>query len=179
MNTRLKGRMAGIVLLGDAFFATNAYPSVAPGTALGNQDTIKFAATDGRMNAAQDAARRHLTRFLNHVLDDDGNARVDAAVKVALPADDDQEEIIWVTPFARRDGGFIGALSNDPQLVTEHTAGEVISFSRDQVRDWLFIGRDGKMYGSYTTRVILPELDPDHAAQIQAMLSAAPTPNGW
>ena len=179
MNTRLKGRLAGIVLLGAGFFATNAYPSVSPGATLGTAGTAPYAATDTRMNAAQDTARRHLTRFLDHVLDDDGNARADAAVKVALVAGGDQEEIIWVTPFARRDGGFIGALANDPQVATERRVGEVISFDQTQVRDWLFIGHDGKMYGSYTTRVILPELDPDHAAQIQAMLSDAPTPNGW
>ena len=98
---------------------------IAPGTALGATGTVPFTATDIRMNAAQDTARRHLTRFLDHVLDDGGNARTDAAVKVALPAGDEQEEIIWITPFARRDGGFIGALAIDPQLATEHSAGEV------------------------------------------------------
>ena len=179
MNTRLKGRVAGLVLLGAAFFATNAYPGVAPGTALGSHRTVTFAAIDSRMSVAQDAARRYLARFLEHVLDENGNARVDGAVKVALPAGDDQEEVIWVTPFAQRGGGFIGALANEPQVVLGHSAGEVISFDRGQVRDWMFIGHDGKMYGSYTTRVILPELDPAHAAQIQAMLSDAPTPAGW
>ena len=49
MNTRLKGRVAGLVLLGAVFFATNAYPSVAPGTALGSHRTVTFAAIDSRM----------------------------------------------------------------------------------------------------------------------------------
>ena len=179
MDIRTKGRLAALALLLTAFVATNAAPSVGPAEAASGDPVVMFSETDARMNTAQATARRHLSRFLDHVLDGDGIARADAAIKVAVPADGGGDEIIWVTPFARRDGLFAGALANEPQSMEGQHIGDIITFSAEQVRDWSFFGPDGRMYGSYTTRVILTELAPERAAQIQEMLSVNPVPTDW
>lgn len=180
MHFRTKGRIAGLAMLSVAFLATNAFPSTGPVRAAASDEVALFSDGDSRMNAAQVTALETFSRFLDHVLDDQGLARADAAVKVALPLEGDTgTEVIWVTPFARRDGLFVGALANEPRFLTGLAAGDVIAFDAGQVRDWSFYGTDGKMYGSYTTRVILADLAPDQAARIRDMLSAEPLPAGW
>lgn len=180
MHIRTRGRIAGLALLCAAFVATNAFPSTGPVSAATSDTVVMFSESDARMNAAQDAALTHFSRFLDHVLEASGQARADAAIKVALPLEGDAgTEVIWITPFAERDGLFIGALANEPRFLTGLTAGDVVSFDASQVRDWSFYGPDGKMYGSYTTRVILADLEPDQAAQIRALLSTQPLPSDW
>lgn len=180
MHIRTKGRIAGLAIFGAAFLATNAFPSTGPVSAATGDDVVLYSGGDDRMIAAQDAAQKHFSRFLDHVLNDLGQARADAAVKVAIPLEGDAgTEVIWVTPFAIRDGLFIGALANDPHFLTGLFAGDVIAFDGNQVRDWSFYGPDGKMYGSYTTRVILADLTPNHAARIRALLSPDPLPSDW
>lgn len=180
MNIRTKGRIAGLAMLGAAFIATNAFPSTGPVNAAQGGNVVLFPHDDTRMSIAQDTAQKHFSRFLDHVMNDAGQARADAAVKVAIPLEGDAgTEVIWVTPFAARDGLFIGALANEPRFLTGLTSGDVIAFDGGQVRDWSFYGQDGKMYGSYTTRVILADLGPAQAAQIRALLSADPLPADW
>ena len=180
MHIRTKGRIAGLAMLGAAFLATNAFPGNAPVNAAVREDVLLFSDGDARMNAAQDTAQQHFSRFLDYVMDDQGRARADAAVKVALPLEGEAgTEVIWVTPFASRDGKYIGALANEPHFLTGLAAGDVIAFDGTQVRDWSFYGPDGKMYGGYTTRVILADLTPAQAAQIRALLSTDPLPTDW
>ena len=180
MHIRTRGRIAGLAMLGAAFVATNAFPSTGPVNAAAPDKVVMFTDGDARMNAAQNAALKHFSRFLEHVLNDNGQARPDAAIKVALPLEGDAgTEVIWVTPFARNDGLFIGALANEPRFLSGLAAGDVISFDGSQVRDWSFYGPDGRMYGSYTTRVILADLDPSRAEQLRALLSLEPLPSDW
>jgi len=72
----------------------------------------------------------------------------------------------------------VGLLANDP-VSFKGNAGDAITFSADQVRDWYVFGADGKMYGNYTTRVMLADLSPELSAQIEAMLSPTPLPDTW
>ena len=180
MHIRTRGRIAGLAMLGAAFIATNAFPSTGPVNASTGDAVVTFSENDARMSAAQDAALKHFSRFLDHVLDDSGQARSDAAIKVALPLEGDAgTEVIWVTPFARQGSLFIGALANEPRFLTGLATGDVISFDAGQVRDWSFYGPDGRMYGSYTTRVILADLEPSRAEQLRALLSHDPLPPDW
>lgn len=180
MHIRTKGRIAGLAMMSAAFLATNAFPSTGPVRTSTGEDVVVFSDDDLRMSTAQDTAQKHFSRFLDHVLNDQDQARADAAVKVAVPLEGEAgTEVIWVTPFARRDGLFIGALANEPRFLTGLVAGDVIAFDGGQVRDWSFYGPDGKMYGSYTTRVILADLAPEQAARIRALLSTNPLPSDW
>ncbi len=155
-----------------------AVPLAAAHAASGDA-VINYDQMDVRMNAAQDEAQSHLDTFLAYVLDENGVGQNGSGVKVAMPIEGDGVEVIWVSPFGVRDGAFVGLLANQPQNIEGHNAGDTVQFERSQVRDWFFYGENGKMYGSYTTRVMLPDMSEDTAAQISEMLSIDPIPADW
>ncbi|MBT8414228.1 MAG: DUF2314 domain-containing protein [Boseongicola sp.] len=179
MNWKMRGRVFGLALLTVNFVAANAGYSVGPAQA-GSSDPNH--ATQARLTAiasAEDQARVHLSTFLDFALDDKGRARPNAALKITLAGYGGDEETIWITPFAKRDGRYVGLLANEPKSTDAKHVGDAVAFEAAQVRDWYFIGDDGKMYGSYTTRAILPEMAPKTARQISQILSPTPTPAHW
>jgi uncharacterized protein YegJ (DUF2314 family) len=58
-------------------------------------------------------------------------------------------------------------------------AGDAVAFTTDMVRDWSITEANGRMWGNYTTRVIVPQLDAETAAALGAMLSPDPVPSDW
>ena len=171
------GRRAGYIILLAGFLSANHGMIAGSAVADAADHTISFANDDPAMNEAQEEARGHLDRFLATVMQDNGVARGDAAIKVAMPTDAGHE-VIWVTPFAIHNGTFLGRLANEPQEIPGH-AGDTVHFSRGQVRDWSFMGPDRRIYGSFTTRALLPHLDPNQAEEIAAILSDNPLPTDW
>lgn len=147
----------------------------------GGDPTIEYARTDMSMNDAQAEAQRHIDDFLNFALDNQGIAGEGMLVKVAFPTSiPEKTEVIWVGPFGRTsDGRFEGILANAPvDIPSAGTSGNV-TFDKAMIRDWMFTGRDGKLYGSYTTRAMLPDMSPDMARQLTAAFSENPLPRRW
>lgn len=161
-----------------AIFAVATLSATAAVAASGD-GVISYNQQDLKMNAAQDEARSHLDGFLSTVLDDNGVGQQGSGVKVAFPIGEDSVEVIWVSPFGMRDGQFIGLLANQPQNMDGFKAGDTVQFREDQVRDWFFYGEDGKMYGSYTTRVMLPDMAEETAEELSELLSIDPIPSDW
>ena len=109
-----------------------------------------------------------------------GSAEEGAAVKIAVPTGNGHAEVIWVTPFAQTtENAFLGVFANAPQAIPSAKAGDAIVFEKSQVRDWSFMGADTKLYGSFTTRVLLPHIPREQAAQIASVLSDLPIPSEW
>ena len=160
-----------------ALAALTVLPTIA--TAGQSDPVINYENTDSQMNAAQAEARSHLDRFFEHVLDANGIGQQGSGVKVAFPIGENSTEVIWVSPFGIREGQLIGILANEPHSIEGMSVGDTVTFEQDQVRDWFFYGTDGKMYGSYTTRVMLADMAKDMSAQISEMLSNTPAPAGW
>ena len=151
------------------------------GNAAGSDKVVEYRKGDLTMNGAQAEAQKHLPVFLANILDEQGLAAEGAMVKVAFPVTIDGvsgHEVIWVGPFGRLDGSFKGMLANRPRDMTEQV-GYVVDFTEDMIRDWMFPGPDGRLFGSYTTRVMLKDLDADTAAQVSASLAPDPLPEGW
>ena len=174
MRAKSIGRLAGLAILATSFAAANTGTAVA----IAGDTTIEYADNDNAMNAAQSQAQDTLPKFFQRVLSDDGHLLQDAGVKVAVPTSNDGLEIIWVSPFMKENNGFVGLLANDPESF-EGQVGDPIAFSADQVRDWYVFGDNGKMYGNFTTRVMLADMSPELASQIQDMLAPAPLPDTW
>lgn len=180
MDIKAKGRLAGLTIFFAAFVGANAFPSASPAIASADRaPVIRYSDGHARMTAAQASARQHLAQFLAHVLDEDGAASDGAAVKIAIPTAGGGQEVIWVSPFARRGETYLGILADEPKSIDGYHQGDLISFDSAQVRDWSFFGEDGRMYGSYTTRVIMAQLDPAQAERIQGLLSPTPLPSNW
>lgn len=179
MNWKMRGRVFGLALLSVNFVAANAGYSVGPAQAASSDPVITYEQSDSAMNAAQAKARVQLGAFFDNVLDTEGNLTADAGVKVAVPVEGGGVEVIWVSPFGMQDGAFVGLLANRPQSIKDKQVGDPITFSEAQVRDWYIYGDDGKMYGSYTTRVMLADMSASSAARVREMLSPSPVPASW
>ncbi len=177
MQWRTKVRLSATACLLAAFIGANIGNGAA---AEGDAPVVELSANHLAMQDAEATARRHLDRFLSNVVSETGAAPEEAALKVAVPTGAHGAEVIWVTPFAVLGSGvFVGILANQPRATTAVQAGDAIRFHRDQVRDWSFVGTDAKLYGSYTTRVLLPHLGQEQAAQIAHHLSDLPMPSEW
>ena len=177
MRWRTKVRLSATLALIGATFLAN----LGQGASAEDADpVVTLQAGHAAMSDAEAAARRHLDRFLDHVVKADGATLDGAAVKIAVPTGDGHAEVIWVTPFAQTsDNGFLGVFANTPRAIPNASEGDAILFERAQVRDWSFMGADTKLYGSFTTRVLLPHIPREQAAQIAAVLSDVPVPAEW
>lgn len=177
MRWRTKVRLSATLALVGATFLANigngaSADDVGP--------TVTIQANHAAMTDAEAAARRHFDQFLSHVLQPDGATGHGAAVKIAVPTGDGHAEVLWVTPFAQTSAhGFMGLYANPPQSIAGAEIGDAVAFDRAQVRDWSFVGVDTKLYGSFTTRVLLPHIPQADAAQIAAVLSDLPIPREW
>ena len=179
MHWKTRGRLYGCLIVALSFVNANADPSISPASAAGNDPIIEYATGDTDMTEAQDAARQHLGAFMERFIGPDGLAPETAAVKIAVPLGDNQHEIIWVSPFGRSESGFVGRLASAPAYMEGAGLGDLIEFDDAQIRDWYFIGDDGLMYGSFTTRIMLADMSPANAAQVAAILSPSALPEGW
>ncbi|MBT8460740.1 MAG: DUF2314 domain-containing protein [Boseongicola sp.] len=179
MNWKMRGRVFGFVLLGVNFVSANAGYSVGPAKADPLAPTEISQTRASELANAENQARAYLSTFLDFALDDQGRARENAALKISMMGYGGEDETIWVRPFALRDGRYVGLLANEPKSTDTKHIGDPVAFGTDQVRDWYFFGDDGKMYGSYTTRVMLHDMAPNTARQITQILSPSPTPAHW
>jgi uncharacterized protein YegJ (DUF2314 family) len=139
---------------------------------------IGFASADAAMNSAMSDAQRSMDVFLSRATSRKGRAAEGAVVKVAF-AVGSGNEVIWIENFRlRRNGRMTGELANSPNHMEGYHKGDTVNFHRSDVRDWsLFSG--GTLYGNYTTRVMLPQMDPATQARLSQLLSPEPLPASW
>lgn len=178
----------GAIIFGGFWIYNNGYldpilGSVAPSFASGGgggDAVVGFADGDAKMGAAMATAQDTLPRFLANQIDANGNGVGNTSVKVAFDADGGGLEIIWVGSLQwDGDTGMEGNLNNQPNFMGDLNAGDRVTFSTDMVRDWSVVTNEGAMFGNYTTRVIVPQLDADTQAALNAMLSPDPIPADW
>jgi len=179
MGWKLRGRLAGLLLLSVSFVNANAGYSIGPAQAGVGDPVATFNSRENRMDAAQAEARRHFEQFFAFILEDQEATRIEAGVKVEVPVSNGARKVAWVRPFAGRDGQFSGLVTGEPDTIKNYNTGDVIYFSKAQVRDWYFHGPNGKMYGSFMTRAMLDELPANSTAQISLLLADTPAPANW
>ena len=84
----------------------------------------------------------------------------------------------WQGNLRRERGQLVGDLANEPAGLSGRHLGSRVVVDDAQVSDWAIITNEG-MYGSFTTRVMLPFIDPNEAASLRQMLTPQPLPAGW
>lgn len=129
-----------------------------------------YAEDDAAMNAAIAEARATLPIFWRRAADA-GTSR--PLVKVAVPADDGANEYMWVAEARSTGAGYAGLLINQPRLIAGLAQGSTVSFTEAQIVDWAYES-GGRLWGAYTQRVMLEQLDPASAARHRAYLSETP-----
>lgn len=88
-------------------------------------------------------------------------------------------ENIWIAEFELMpDGNVRGRVANTPVDLPGLSLGDEILFGADKVVDWAFIS-GGRGYGFYSVRALLPDMDAEQRAGMQAFLSDTPVPAVW
>ena len=144
-------------------------PVIAPA------ETVVTEAGDPVIAAAIETARSHLARVFDVGFQEGGTAHPALTLKVAFPIEDG-EEIIWVAEAARAGADMSGKLANDPVHLPGLSAGDTVTFTEDMIADWGIVGAAGKLFGHYTTRVLIETMPEDQAAAIRDLLSDDPLP---
>lgn len=134
-------------------------------------EIVQFQAQDAAMNAAVAQAKATLPAFLTRL--DAGDIQTADSLKVGFPAGEGHEHI-WVDHVARKGDELTGLLANEPNAMPGLHQGSPVTFKIDLVSDWSY-EKDGKLWGNYTTRVMLPYLSPEEAQAVRANLSDTPT----
>jgi len=167
MRAKAIGRICGSAILIASFISANT------GSATAVAGDTRLINTETRVAAAEREARRSFPLLLSYSLSADSHIG-DAAVRVAIPNANGGLALIWLTPTYGNDNIFMGIVAN-----SEKSLDEPISFTLDQVRDWYAFGNDGKIFGSFTARALLPILESETAAQVAASLTTQALPTHW
>lgn len=177
MRATFLASLAAATLLASGAVPVQAAPKAAGKAAAQNtkiidegDNIVDFHSSDTQMNEAMRQARKSLPLFWRHL---ELHPEMDHSLKVALPTGGGSLEHIWVGDISVEGDKISAVLANDPIDLPGLSFGSPVTFSREQISDWSYV-KDGKMYGHYTTRVVVKHVDPAEAAQLRAMLSENP-----
>jgi uncharacterized protein YegJ (DUF2314 family) len=84
-------------------------------------------------------------------------------VKYPFKADPDSgfnAEQLWLSGITFRDGVYYGVLSNTPYYIASMKRGDTVSFSADEITDWMYT-QDGKIIGGLSIKYLLEQI-PEH-----------------
>lgn len=161
--------------MADRFFAAALIAAVVAGPAAlparAQDPTYDYRTGDPEMGAAIDAARGSLERFRGDFRERRGERFV---VKVAIPIEGaNGREHIWMNLDSIEGDSFVGRLANEPQRLAPLVKGSPYRAGSAMISDWGYV-RDGRMYGNYTTRVMLKRIPAQQAEGLRKVLSPQP-----
>ena len=134
-------------------FATSSAACGQSLTERAEKDELYFAEKgDKDMELAYRQAKDGLENFLT-ASRNPPSGHSDFSVKIGI-VEGDNTEYFWVSPFREQAGSFVGTLNNEPRMVTSVQLGQEITFSKDQIVDWLY-HHNGKMVGNFTACAML------------------------
>ena len=133
---------------------------------------VEFSKDDAELNAAIKAARETLPIFWT-LFDTDPVVKESGLVKVAFPIRGGGNEHMWLKDLQRRNGAIYGTLDNIPAGDVGHRKGDRIRIDPEQITDWSYF-RAGRMYGNYTTRVMVKHAPSATAEELLRVLSDRP-----
>ena len=136
--------------------------------------TVK--ADDAEVNAATTEARRTLPRFRR--LFESRPADVENYwVKVAMPTSSGGEELLWIDHLGWAGGAVEGQIENEPVYLKGLHIGSKVRLGEGAIADWSY-SKGGKLYGHFTTRVLMRRASAAEAKDVLGLLSAEPIESG-
>jgi uncharacterized protein YegJ (DUF2314 family) len=163
-------------------FALAFWPALValPETARAQEALSQFT-HDPDMSRAVSQARAQLDVVFSQLTDGAGGLHPALNLKASLPVNQHgvEAEVIWVEGLTLEDGVFTGTLANSPAYMPGYQLGDHVRFTRSQIADWSVLEADGRMYGHYTTRVLIDRLPREEADQIRDLISPQPMPEAW
>lgn len=138
-----------------------------------NGPTIMVGKDDAAMKAAVEQARASLPAFWA-LYESRDPSRTEFAVNAKMPTPSGEFEAIWIGVTGHSDGKVGGVLANEPEAMPDKHRGTAVQILESDIEDWSY-KKDGKTWGGFTTRVIIPRLPKEQQGEVNAMLSATPT----
>jgi len=97
----------------------------------------------------------------------------DYVIKLGMTGQDGFQEFIWADPIRREGDQVVARLANEPVHLRGLRSGSEVRVSQSLIADWSY-ARNGKLYGHFSTRVLLPKMTPEERAQVEGQLSSTP-----
>jgi uncharacterized protein YegJ (DUF2314 family) len=137
-------------------------------------EAAREAAYQKALSAASAQARAHLSYFWQHE-QAPTDTEYDFRLKIALPRMDGKpgDTQAWVETVARDGDKLSGQLAAETPELVGLKRGEVVEFTEPRIVDWAFFSGE-KLYGHYTTRVMLPKLPSEQADAMRSMFGDNP-----
>lgn len=126
---------------------------VSCGRLSGKSNDPNFAATsadDAELNAAMERARQSLDEVIRVL---PAKNEIVVFIKVGLKTTDGSIEHIWVDDLTHENGTFTGKLANEPAALGDLKFGSQVTFTRDQVSDWM-IDDGNSIRGNFTQPIL-------------------------
>jgi uncharacterized protein YegJ (DUF2314 family) len=139
--------------------------------ALGRAPTAFSIVQEGDLAEATAEARRTMPGFWSRF---ESGAADQFQVKAGLSTPHGAVEHVWVEPTGWQDGKLIGRLLTPPADLDDLFLGSEILVDPERLSDWAYF-REGKLYGAFTQRALLPQLDRGSRRQLEAVLAPNPT----
>ncbi len=152
--------------------ATSPPAAAASAASQAEQEGIEpmdYSPDDPEMIQAAAQAQAELPRFFK-AIGTPGAQVSNAAVRVKI-RDGALSEFVWVMPFQAQDEAgqqFTGTVNDIARKVRKVKAGEVLSFLRADIVDWLYSDlHTGRMEGNFTTCVLLRKAPAEERALLK------------
>jgi uncharacterized protein YegJ (DUF2314 family) len=128
------------------------------------------------LSEASNKARAQIPYFWEHFLAPQAG-EFDFSLKAAIPRRDGQPgaEDVWLDNIAKAPDKIVGELSIAPRYLGPLATGAIVEFQENQIVDWAF-WRGDRLLGHYTTRILLPRLDPLQQDFMRPLFEASPDP---
>lgn len=140
--------------------ATALWSALAMAQKRDENEIVLVGTTDPVMVAAIREARATLDNFL--ALAASPPAGTEGFKLKVVVRDGSSTEHFWVVPFRSTAEGFEGTLANDPRIVRNVKAGQLIRFTKEEVSDWGYV-KAGRQVGSFTVCALFKKMPADQA----------------
>lgn len=129
-------------------------------------EVVVMSDDDPAMRTAFAKARAGLDGFLA-LLDKPAPDTRLYSVKIAI-RDGNVNEFFWLTDLTRNGDRFLGRLNNTPRSVKTVHEGQMLTFSREEIRDWMYVDdARQRMVGNFTLCALLTKESPKSAADMK------------
>lgn len=147
----------------------------------GALEVLRVRSSNPAINRAFAEARASLPSALSATQKRNGWFSPSLALYVAVKTDHPEKpiEFVWVDNIRRQDKGYAGRLASQPRYVSGKGLRSGIDFLNPQIGDWAVQAEDGRYYGYFTTRALLPDLAEPLASKIRALLVPRAVPALW
>lgn len=133
----------------------------------GDHRVRQTASDDDAMAAAIQTARETVVAEIEPFL---AGQRADFMIKVAITDAHEQTEHMWLDGVSFAEGAFAGHITEAPHTLEGFQEGQRFRVPPEGISDWMYLS-EGRMFGNYTLRAMLPSMPEAEASKYLAILA--------